>query len=167
MKIKKVIGVCILIICVACSDPNRVCGCLHPTNIDIALSFEDQTGNDLLDPEHENAITEDNLDVFYRKDGSYAAKLNGNDSYEIIEREDENNFVHLQLSSDPFEDRYASILIDFPNTTSDTLDMQAKGPEDELYETKMWYNGELIWSQGEDVGETGHYFEVVKTVNPD
>lgn len=167
MNIKKILGLCFLMVFVSCSDPTIVCGCFYPTNIDIALSYEDQAGNDLLDPEHANALTEDNLDIFYRKDGSYKEGLNGYDSYEIVEREDENNFVHVRLSSEPFEDRFASILIDFPNATSDTLEVRAKGKEDELYATKIWYNGELIWTQAEEGESQRRYFEVTKTIKAD
>lgn len=141
----------------------QVCGCFHPTNIDIALSYEDQAGNDLLNPEHANALTEDNLDVYYRKEERYKDKLNFTESFQIVKEEDKNNFLLLELSSAPFKDGRASILIDFPHSSSDTLEIQAKG-SNPLYASKVWYKGELVWTKAEQGQSQRRYFEITKTM---
>ncbi|HLR33079.1 MAG TPA: hypothetical protein VK074_11350, partial [Fodinibius sp.] len=86
MKIKLLVIVSVVIflgIIQGCSM--QVCGCFHPTNIEIALSYEDQQGNDLLNPEHANALTEQNLDVYYRKDGGYEEQLYFSESLKIVQ----------------------------------------------------------------------------------
>ena len=166
MNIKKIIGIGTLIAISACSDPAIVCGCFQPTNIEMAFSYQDQQGNDLLNPEYEYSINKDNLDIYYREDGRYKRQLNFSDSFQIIHKQGQKNLLLFKLSSTPFEDREASLLLNFPHTSSDTLDLQAKGSNDELFVDKIWYNGELLWSnkEGED---PNRYFEITKTVKAD
>lgn len=149
-----------LMIVISCSNPNEVCGCFHPTHIEMTFSYQDQAGNDLLNPTHENAINEENVDIVYRKDGRYKGKLNYSESFQIVQREDQDNLLMFSLSSTPFEDRQASILIDFPHASNDTLDIKAEGNRDELHAMKIWYNGRLIWSKEENE----RYFEITKII---
>ena len=164
MKIKLLAIVSVIVflgIIQGCST--QVCGCFHPTNIEMALSYEDQQGNDLLNPEHTNALTEQNLDVYYRKDEGYEDQLYFSESLQIVQREGQNNYLLLTLSSAPFEEREASLLIDFPNAATDTLNVQAKGSKDELYAAKIWYNDALIWpNREEDINRP--YVEVTKII---
>ncbi len=101
------------------------------------------------------------MDIYYRKDGRYNGRLNLSESFRIVQKENQHNLLLLSLSSTPFEDREASILIDFPHASNDTLDIQAKGNDGELYATQLWHNSKLIWSNGENK----RHFNIMKMVS--
>lgn len=129
-----------------------------------AIAFVDNAGQDLLDKETPNYWTEDDLNIYYLKDGEKELVFNGNlsmpknfwiydpDNYNGVE--DSNCHLELLLSSYLDEDGFSTTYIEFPGGEMDTLKLKGRlVPKAGFLGDKLWYNGELVWKRVNE-GET-------------
>lgn len=65
-SISAVILLMVLIFLKGCSEP--ACGCVQIDTL-VSINFEDQQGRNLVNPDHPQAMTEQNTDLFYVIDG--------------------------------------------------------------------------------------------------
>lgn len=147
-----------------CSPPN--CGCSPPpTNIEVGLSFLDESDNDLLNQNHQNALNKYTLDVNYLTSEGEEKSLAYGLEYEIRKRENENNYVDLSLGDRVFVDVNAKIIVNFPDSPTDTLEVYAEGTDyDVLYAEKIWYDNNLVWEKSISGSSEQKFFEITKKV---
>lgn len=123
--------------------------------VTFAIAFVDSTGQDLLDKETSNYWTEDDLDIYYLKDGEKELVFNANldmpknfwiydpDNYKGVE--DSNCHMELLLSSYLDEDGYSTTYIEFPGGEMDTLRLKGRLTQAGFFGDTLWYNGEFMW----------------------
>lgn len=134
----------------------QVCGCIEKPNEIAMISYIDEQGQDLLDPDYENSINKNNLEFYYVEDGEKSREPGSADI--IYEEETKNYILQLHLSSHIEENGFTTTFIEFANGT-DTLKLEPRG-EDGAFGEKFWYNGDLVW---EVSSEEPIYLEITKT----
>lgn len=145
----------LILILLSCSSKTGPT-CCAPPNADIEFSIVDSGGKDRLNPDHPHSLTEQNLDLYHVKE----EEKQRFDTGIKIHNSEETYFVSLVLSN--FVDSgYTKTLLEFPNSTTDTLKMEPLNDEGRAVD-KLWYNDELVY----DV-ENPKLFEVTKPVTTD
>ncbi len=146
------------------SDIN--CGCTPPpTSVEIGLSYLDESGNDLLNSDHQHAIDKYSLDIYYLTSEGEEARLHYGSDYEIRRRENENNFVDLGLLAEVFVDVNATIIISFPVSPTDTMEVHTERTSyDRLYAQKIWYDSNLIWKKNTSGSSELKFFKFTKPI---
>lgn len=143
----------VFLISIACS--NSTGGVADPPpHEDIGLSFVDEQGNDRLNPDHSSPFTENNLEIYYLKDGEKERVFNGNLDYPknfklYISEGEENSRLQLALSNHVEGDGNTQTLIEFPDGTVDTVTMKPLNGYANSAE-RLWYDGKLVWEVDSD-----------------
>lgn len=104
------------------------------------IVYLDENGNNLLNPNHENAITETNTSVYYLKDGE---KVKRNNKFYIAEESGEYVMgVHPNLGS---SQETAITYIEPGDFDVDTIKVAYMESNSTIAVTKVWCNSELKW----------------------
>lgn len=149
--------------CISCSNSTEpeTADVAQPSP-DIGLSFVDEDGKDLLNPEHPNHWNEDNLDVYYLQDGEkvrvYDDMMDYPESFKIFYAGDQDRYTMQLWTSSYVEDGHTTTFIEFPDGKMDTIKIKVHSVEGSLLAQKIWYNGELSWQQPESGQPEARYF---------
>lgn len=149
-----------------CSSTTNDNGHIPPPDASFRFLYTDQNGEDLLNPEHPDSWDEENLGLYYLRNGSkvqmYEANLDNPKGLNIYHSEDRQRYI-LRLWVSPYLEENTSItFLEFPDGSFDTLEVQGQINEyDEIDPQKLWYNSNFKWEKG---SETSRYFEIDKSV---
>lgn len=125
-------------------------------DIRIDLLFQNEKGENLLNPNHPNAITEQNTDLYFQIEGQNQKVFDGNldcpKMFCIQELEDDAPYKYLMLLTPNIIEgqNMATTYIRFSDATMDTLRVAYEYNTPATYVTKIWYNQELRWSLDEN-----------------
>lgn len=129
-------------------------GCSTDSNVETVkeiafyVSYLDQEGKDLLDPEHPVAITEQNTDLYYLIGNELVKQFEGHldkpkkfwiSTDEVLR---DLNFMVVQSNIIEGQDMAISYL-EFEDNTIDTVKTNYIQDGSNTHLTKVWYNGEL------------------------
>lgn len=117
--------------------------------VSIGISFVDQNGQDLLDPSHSNAITEQNTDLYYMIDDSLVKQFEGH--------LDHPKMFHIPDETSPHNENYQLVVfsniiknqdtaftyLEFEDGSMDTIKTQYEIADNSTIVTRVWYNGDL------------------------
>lgn len=104
------------------------------------IVYLDKNGNNLLNPNHEDAITETNTSVYYLKDGE---KVKRDNKFYIAEESGKYTMgVHPNLGS---SQETAVTYIEPGDFDMDTIKVAYSESNSTIAVTKVWYNSELRW----------------------
>lgn len=131
------------------------------------MVFRDTSGNNLLNPHHPNAITEQNTDLYYLIDGQKEKVFNGNlDSpkgFHIDKGDDTalyEYFLHLYANTIRGQNT-ATTYIQFNNDSMDTVKVSYEYSGNSVHLNKVWYNQELRFDPEKDGQENPLRYIVV------
>lgn len=140
------------------------------TNID--FSFVNEDGEDLLNPSHPHAITEQNTDLYYLINGEKEKVFDKNLDYP----------KHFFIPDEKLSDKYfmrvfpnivkgqktAISYIQFSDTTMDTIKVEYTDEPGLTVVTKVWYNGALRFNindkNQENIEYTSRYITITREV---
>ncbi|MGM0586916.1 MAG: hypothetical protein ACQETE_00735 [Bacteroidota bacterium] len=139
----------LLIVTIGCAvDPGKS----QPgDNLDLAIMYQDMQNRDLLNPEHEQSLTEENITIYWlindEKEKVYFENLDEPKMFSIDYNEDQKKyFIDIDLNYN-FSNDYSVTYLQYPNAVVDTIKIKGgKNANNGMrYFTKLWFNGELIW----------------------
>lgn len=112
------------------------------------ISFVDERGDDLLNPVHSNAITEENTNLYYLKDGisvmQFHANLDRPKMFYIVTEQKLKDRNYMIVFSNIIKDQDTAITyLEFEDSSKDTIKAQYVQGENYTQLTKIWYNGDL------------------------
>lgn len=144
MKNFIVVGLCMVI--AACSASDSV-NTVKDTGID--FFFVDENGNDLLDPNSDSAITEENTDLYYLEDGEkervYESHLDSPKMFFVSDEKRSGNYFMRVFPNIIRGQEKAITYLKFENGVEDTIEAQYVAEDHFTVVGKVWYNGELKW----------------------
>ncbi|MCW9707491.1 hypothetical protein [Fodinibius salsisoli] len=151
-------------IMVGCSSPNDA-NVYIGANVD--FFFVNEQGEDLLDPDHPNAITEKNTDLYYLEDGErkkvFEGHLDSPKKFSITsEKRSGKNWMRVFTNLIPDQDTTTTYL-QFSDFPEDTIRVQYGFTDNSTYIRKIWYNGELKLDI--DWDEQPQVIKIVKSTN--
>lgn len=152
-KMFKSFSLVVIAVLIGCSSETGPL-CCAPPNANIEFSIVDTQGADRLDPDHNSSLSESNLDIYYLKDGEKEKVFDGNLDYpknfKIYYSEGEGKFTMMLWPSNHIEeDGNTTTLIEFPDSTVDTVTMEPTN-EDANSAVKIWYDDQLVWDRNSD-----------------
>lgn len=114
------------------------------TLIDVILefSFEDNKGNDLLNPDFANSYKHEDLKVYYLDNGVESILAN-NESLHFISNERNVYTLFIPLPHD-------TSFLKLSEGTIDTIRSEHKVGDNYNYITKVWYNNNLVWNRADE-----------------
>ncbi|MBN2732560.1 MAG: hypothetical protein JXR26_09040 [Balneolaceae bacterium] len=125
--------------------------CTIPVNRKIDLSFISKNGEDLLNPDHPEAINLQNITVYYLRDGEKIQVPNANHPNVVSilsPSETTLSRYYLRLFANAIEEQIqAKTLIRFSDGSVDTLNVEYFDEDDLTAPAKVWYNQQLRWTK--------------------
>lgn len=122
-------------------------------DIRMNISFVDETGNDLLNPNHPDAITEQNTDLYYVVDGEkervFEGHLDHPKQFYIWHAEEQDIYYMTLFPNREFTNNMSTTFIEFADSAMDTIQVEVE-KENVWVCTKVWYNQELKWKIEDD-----------------
>lgn len=115
---------------------------------DVYIKYVNKKGENLLNPAHSHAITEQNTNLYYLINGKkkrvYRPNLDAPKMFVIGNGFDSSGDYEMKLFANTPPDQMTAITyINFKNFPTDTLKVQYESPNSSIAITKVWYNGEL------------------------
>lgn len=136
--------------------------------VNVILLYSDDTGNDLLNPEHPDAWNENNIEIYALKNGEkerrFESRLDRPKGIFIRYDETVERYkLGIRLSVH-ISDGFTVTYVEFPNAQMDTLRIRAKKKNNGvLRASKFWYNNVLLFDENEyDYQDLGLY-EILKS----
>lgn len=108
----------------------------------LEFSFEDEQGNDLLNPNFKNAFNPKDVELFVIKDGVKKIIANYDSPHFLL---DERGFyvLCLSLAND-------TTYLKLSEAITDTITSHCKSGSNYKYLIEVWYNKDLIWNQNDE-----------------
>jgi hypothetical protein len=136
----------------------------------IDISYFDQNGNDLLDPNNPLSFKESDIDVFYLLDGVKVKQYQGNlefpEFFFISDEIRENkHFMRLFPNCENLDENNRAVTyINFSNNLEDKVEgeFQTYAHSSSIRIIKVWYNDVLVW-QNIDGGNPA-WIEIIKSI---
>ncbi|MFK5958964.1 MAG: hypothetical protein QM495_08870 [Lutibacter sp.] len=157
-----------LILIVSCSsDDNNNENNYYNLDTDVIFTVKDSNGNDMLNPNNQNAYLSDNIKIYYVKaDGGseeiYYPNLSSPRNFRIITPEDsQENIYAFQLFPNTYVMEDAITYIEWNNTETDTIKTNYRYGKNYTICDKIWYNNVNVWTENTEVN-TGRIFEIIK-----
>lgn len=154
--------------CNSSTEPESISGISNPA-ITVNLSYVDESGNDLLDSTNPNGWTEEDITIYYLKQGEKETVFDPDMKYpkNIQMRSDPVHGNYINLILNPYlEDNHSITYIEFPNGETDTLKIHAEMVKDVgMWGDKFWYNGELLFNTDGEMHFDVGYHTFTKSVN--
>ena len=141
---KKYIVLMISLMIIGCSKENE-----DAFNLDVGVEFSivNLDGEDILNPNHPNAIKESDIKLFYLIDGVKEEVYNANYDYPrnfmIYEHQNEFRIRIFQNYSDK-EDKPITY-IQWNDVDTDTIETTYERTSNAVLQRKIWLNGNLLW----------------------
>ena len=124
----------------------EVCGCVQ-FDTQVQFNFVDQEGHSLLNPDHPQAITERDVDLFFVESGH---EVPAPGHFNIIHNKSTGR-QYLQFSPNiEAEGSTPVAYLEFNNSERDTIKVSVHENDDITQVKKVWYNGDLRWDIDED-----------------
>ena len=135
-------------ICFACESENDE-GVV--VSIDITLTIEDKQGNDLLNPETEDFIDQNDIKVVYEIAGKRESYITLNDNaildnpagFSVYHAEGADRF-HLNIFSNPTKGK-AITIVELEGHEDITLVTEVSKKNGNTIVEKIWYKDNLVW----------------------
>ncbi|MGE4288289.1 MAG: hypothetical protein AB7E36_06340 [Salinivirgaceae bacterium] len=142
-------------------------------NLDAGVSFYvvNENGNDLLDPENENAIGYNDITIYYLVDGEkqefYNPDLDSPKGFSIFEPEGLFTKYNIGLGlNTKGTEKITTTLIEWYNTEVDTIKAEIERGDNYAISTKIWFNDIVVWDvNNPELSETkngSRFFQIVK-----
>lgn len=152
MQLLKILAIGFLIVgCSTGSDGNRA-----TINTDVKIVFVDQQGNNLLNPENQNTITEQNTNLYYLVNGEKQKVFEGTldcPKQFCIEKSESSGTYYMQVFPNIIHGQNETITyIEFSDSSMDTIKVHYEDGRGYTYVTKVWYNHQLRWDNDADRG---------------
>lgn len=143
-----------------------VFGCskqLSEDNFDVGMriTVEDKNGNSLLDPNHENYIDVNKINVYYMINNEMTLQFESHwDCPKKICLISENGERWLALGPNFSNmEEFPITYIEWPNGITDTIKCHFLRPGNSIICDKIWYNGNLVYPN-EDIKHRG--FKIIR-----
>lgn len=132
------------------------------------ITYFDQNGNDLLDPNNPKSYKESNIDIYYLLDGikvkQYQENLQSPEFFFISNEIRENkHFMVLHPNRKSLDENNRAITyINFGNNEEDKVECEFQTYENSsnIQVVKIWYNNELKWQY--TTGGSSRWIEIIK-----
>lgn len=122
--------------------------CCTLISLDVNLEVQSSAGLDLLDPQNGNSFTQNNIDVFYLKEGTFVKVYDASKDFpkgiQIYKEGAGKNVLRLFANTSTDHMNNSITLIKFGNTQADTLKAQLQKDGTSITISKAWINGVLI-----------------------
>jgi len=147
---KNAVVILVLLACFSCETSSNDAVVV---DIRIDMTIEDRQGNDLLNPETENSIQQDDIRVYYEIDGKKETYLSchkdknvilDNPAGFLIYPEDALGKFQLSVFSNPTQGE-AITIIELEGHDDVTLKAQVSRENGNTIVRKVWYQGNLVW----------------------
>lgn len=130
-------------------------------NVGFELSIINETGEDLLDPNHPNAIKEENIKLFYvvndKVEEVYNPNLDNPRNFLIFKHENEYRIRIFQNYSET--ETKPITYVQWSDSDKDTIEASYDRYSNAIIQRKIWYNGALMWPTSTNLDP---FFTIVK-----
>lgn len=130
-------------------------------NVGFELSIINETGEDLLDPNHPNAIKEENIKLFYvindKVEEVYNPNLDNPRNFLIFKHENEYRIRIFQNYSET--ETKPITYVQWSDSDKDTIEASYDRYSNAIIQRKIWYNGTLMWPTSTNLDP---FFTIVK-----
>jgi hypothetical protein len=119
-------------------------------NTSLSLYILDEHGEDLLNPLHSNAIHEDDIKMYYVKNGKEELfsrpNLDVSKGFRILKPQGDlsNYWINLFLNSES-EEEVTTTILKWSDYKIDTLQASFMKGSDFIRVSKIWLNGKICW----------------------
>lgn len=158
---------------ISCSEENNndiYYGISQSTSVDI--SIVDEQGNDLLDPDNLNRINTSTVELYHIVDGEqlkfFYGHLDYSEGYRVYNPGDlgfNDNYLFCVMHTCGYgaekDDTMPVTYIKWANNDIDTLQCKYEISDYEVFCTKVWFIGELVWTSPGENGES-RWFQTIK-----
>jgi hypothetical protein len=120
----------------------------------VRIHYITANGTNLINSSDE--YTEENIKIFYKKDGEYEYPYQGNLDYpnmHFVDTTLNGEIILTVFANSNFEGNYSETIIELNERTRDTMRCEFDLTNGDQTATKVWYNGQLM---------DGTNFEVIK-----
>jgi hypothetical protein len=162
LKLSVVFMAAAMVLLVACNKKEV------PTNgvaveIYIDISYVDQNGNDLLNPENPTSYNPNDFGLYYLKNGKktlyYMSNYNEPHGYSKVWYFPESKLYCFRLFP-PADTSYLQISNDITDTIRSSVEIYNGGAS--MFLTKLWYNDSLVWPN--DYSQAHNYIVIKKQI---
>lgn len=131
-------------------------------DVSVHLTIEDAQGTDLLDPEEENAITQDDIHLFYEIDGSKVSFESANEGSQLDYPK--GFFIGPSEGANVFGGKHVLTVFSNPTAGDDVITIiEVEGHDDITLSTSVSrkhgntvvqairYDGDVVWKNDDDI----------------
>ena len=140
---KKILTCLFLFTFVSCQKEEDCCDII---DVDVVIIYENEKGEDLLNPENEASFDHDDIKIYFDVGGNKEYAYQGNLDYPNFHyvNQDADGKYHLVVyANTELVNQKSVTFIELNESTTDTLRLIFKTPNQSLITEKIWYNGEL------------------------
>ena len=171
-KIKFLVLLMFMILGLSCSEDEPITEGVF-ISLDVKISLANQQGLDLLDPNNQNAINNENIKIFHIIDGELKEfserLLDDSKGYRIYSPNElgfnENYVFYLGYTSPSYythEKEEPITYIQWNETDIDTVKCQYLYTGNSNICTKVWFNNIVVWDMDDSEANSSRWFQIVK-----
>lgn len=151
---------------VACQFGTGDDGYEPPPSIDVSISYVNEEGVDLLDPQAHDASFYNHFNVFYLQLNEATGELeqveaNPKTQYSFYTDESTGRVALRVFPNREFIDGYSKTLIESPRDDFDTLRVKGHKEGRGAIAERVWYNGTMVWETADP--EPRRFFTIIKS----
>jgi hypothetical protein len=151
--------IALLLFALGC-EPNVEEGLISPPIMDVSISYINENGEDLLDPDYFRFYN-----IYYlqknEQTGEFEAVEVANNQYSFYVDGETNRFALRVFPNRDFIDGESRTLIEDHRDNIDTLRVRGYNEGRGSIAERIWYNGELVWETAPNPPR--RYFAIIKS----